>query len=92
MSYDPGYTCAFHFMCSERGVPSVAGGWFDHPKLMVPDESQDMVYHGEVRRLAQSCPCHLYATFQHPRNCTYAFLNLRVSHPTRIARFASHPS
>jgi len=47
MAHEPGYTCVFPFMCSERGTPSVAGGWFGHPGLQVPAESMDMVFHAQ---------------------------------------------
>lgn len=47
MAHEPGYSCVFPFMCSERGTPSVAGGWLDKPGLHVPAESMDMVFHAQ---------------------------------------------
>lgn len=47
MAHEPGYTCVFPYMCSERGTPSIAGGWFDHPGLHVPADSMDMVFHAQ---------------------------------------------
>ena len=47
MAHEPGYTCVFPYMCSERGTPLIAGGWFDHPGLHVPADSMDMVFHAQ---------------------------------------------
>ena len=45
LTFDVGYNCGFHFVCSERSTLSLQQSW--HDPIAVPDESMDVVFHAQ---------------------------------------------